>query len=112
MTLSKKTKHIIIESLDKDLKTPLQAVFIKNIKAKRHINMALKREYNDQKRSFAGVLQNSYSEKFCKFHRKAPVLESLFNKLLCFPKKFARFVEKFAKFLRIPFLQNTSADFF
>ena len=50
--------------------------------------MALRREYNDQKQSFANVLQNSYSQKFSKFRMKTPVLESLFNKFLhrCFPE--------------------------
>ena len=67
----------------------------------------LRREYNDQKQSFAGVLQTSYSKKFRKFHRKSPVLETLFNKLLhrCFPVKFARF-------LRTSFLQSTSGGCF
>ena len=38
MILSKKTKHIIIVSLDKDLKkTPLQTILMKNIKTKREI---------------------------------------------------------------------------
>ena len=44
--------------------------------------MALRREYNDQKQSFADVLQNSYSSKISKFGMKTPALESLFNKLL------------------------------
>ena len=40
MILSKKTKHIIIVSLDIGLKkTSLQAVFLKNIKTKRQIIM-------------------------------------------------------------------------
>ena len=34
-----------------------------------------------QTESFADVLQNSCSYKFHKFHRKTPVLESLFNKI-------------------------------
>ena len=38
MILSKKTKDIIIVTLDKDLKkTPLQTVFIKNVKTKKQI---------------------------------------------------------------------------
>ena len=34
-----------------------------------------------QKQSFADVLQNRYSEKFRRFHRKAPALEYVFNKV-------------------------------
>ena len=34
-----------------------------------------------KKHLFADVLQNCGSSKFCKIHRKIPVLESLFNKL-------------------------------
>ena len=38
MILSKKTKHINIASLDKDLKkNPLQAILMKNIETKREI---------------------------------------------------------------------------
>ena len=33
------------------------------------------------KQSFADVFQNRCSWEFCKFHRKAPVLELLFNKV-------------------------------
>ena len=97
--------------------------------------MALRREYNDQKQSFAGVLQNSYSQKFSKFGMRTPMLESLFNKLLhrCFPetilKSFANSIGKFlccSLFLKnsyagvslwnllnwTPFLQNTSGGCF
>ena len=35
------------------------------------------------KQSFADVLQNRCSEKLDKFHRKIPVMESLFNKVAC-----------------------------
>ena len=35
-----------------------------------------------QKQSLAGVLQNRCSKKIRKFHRKTPVLESLFNKVV------------------------------
>ena len=35
---------------------------------------------NVQKQPFADVLQNRCSGKFCKTHRKSPVLMSLFNK--------------------------------
>ena len=34
-----------------------------------------------QKQPFADVLQNSCPWTFCKFHRKAPVFESLFNRV-------------------------------
>ena len=33
-----------------------------------------------QKQPFANVLKNRYSEKFHNIHKKAPVLDSLFNK--------------------------------
>ena len=58
--------------------------------------------------------------KFRKSHRKLPVLEFLFNKVICL--KDCIFVKKrlqhlcfpltFAKFLRTPFLQNTSGGCF
>ena len=35
-----------------------------------------------QKQSFADILQERFSYKFRNFHRKIPVLESLFNKVL------------------------------
>ena len=34
--------------------------------------------------SFTKVLQNRCSKKFCNFHRKTPVLESLFGKIAGF----------------------------
>ena len=52
-----------------------------------------------QKHSFTDVLQNWF-QKISKIHKKAPVLESLFNKVprsqtptlvLCFPVNFATF---------------------
>ena len=73
-----------------------------------------------QKQSFVDAPQNRFSSKLRNFHRKAPVLESLFNKatslqacnfikkrlqLRCFPVTFA-------KFLRTLFLLNTSSDCF
>ena len=69
-----------------------------------------------KKQPFVDVLQNRCSQKFRKFHRKTPVLESLFNKAAglkaCnFIKKRLEhrcFPVKFAKFLRTTFLQNTS----
>ena len=66
-----------------------------------------KERVNDQIQSFTGVLQNTYSYKFRKFHGKTSVLESLFNKFLhrCFPVKLARF-------LRTTFLQNTPGGCF
>ena len=64
-----------------------------------------------QKQSFADVSQNRYSYKFCKLHRKALVLESLFKKLKAFGLHLHKirlqhrcFPVKFAKFLRTPFL--------
>ena len=56
------------------------------------------------------------SQKFLKIHRKTPVSESLFNKVAgltpatFFKKRISRrcFPVNFAKFLRTPFLQNTS----
>ena len=62
-----------------------------------------------QKHSFADVLLNRCSWKLCKFYRKKPVLESLFNKVAgiqvcnfikkrlrhrCFPVKLAKFLKK------------------
>ena len=35
-----------------------------------------------QKQPSADVLQNRYPSKFCKIHRKTPVLESLFNNVV------------------------------
>ena len=73
-----------------------------------------------QKQSFTDVFQNRCSLKFHKFHRKTPVLESFFNKVVrlkacsfinkrlqhsCFPVKFV-------KFLRTSFLQKTSRRYF
>ena len=62
-----------------------------------------------QKQSFADVLQNSCSKKFCKLHRKALVLQSLFKKLAAEGLQFIKkrhqhrcFSVKFAKFLRPP----------
>ena len=43
------------------------------------------------------------SEKFCKFHRKTPALESLFNKNRL---EHGRFPVKFAKFLRTHILKD------
>ena len=64
------------------------------------------------KQSFADILQNRCSEKFHKFQRKTPVLESLFNKVAglqaCnfIKKKLQRgcFPVKFTKLLRTPSL--------
>ena len=73
-----------------------------------------------QKQLLADILQNRLSEKFCKFLRKIFVLQSLFNKVAglktCnFINKRLQhkcFLVKFAKFLRTPFLQNTSGGYF
>ena len=67
------------------------------------------------KQSFADFLQNRCSEKFRKFHRKTPILESLLNKV---GLKAWNFIKKrlqhrcFLKFLKTPFLQNTSGGCF
>ena len=58
-----------------------------------------KKQTSFQKQPLAHVLQNRCSWKFCKIHRKIPILESLFNKAArlkrlhhkCFPKNFVRF---------------------
>ena len=70
---------------------------------------------NWQKQSFIDVPRNRCPKKFHKFHRKALVLEPLFNKVAgfqtynfikkrlqhrCFPMKFAKFLRKF--FYRTP----------
>ena len=68
-----------------------------------------------QKQSFADVLQNKCSQKFCVFYRKAPVLESLSYKAAGlqpwhFIKKRLQhrcFAVKFLEFSGV-FLQNTS----
>ena len=65
---------------------------------------------------FADLLQNRFSKEFRKFHRKTPVLESLFTNVTglqrCnFIKKRLQhrcFPVKFAKFLRTSFWQNAS----
>ena len=41
----------------------------------------LKYSYQVQSEVEIDVLQSRFSLKFCKFHRKAPVLQSLFNKV-------------------------------
>ena len=59
-----------------------------------------------QKQTPEVLCKNSFSEKFSKFHRKTPVLESLFNKVAVlktynFIKKMLQhrcFLVKFAKF--------------
>ena len=55
-----------------------------------------------QKQPLADVLQNRCPSKFCKIHRKAPVLESLFNKVVgptrphhkCFSMIFEKYLRK------------------
>ena len=72
------------------------------------VEMMIKNYIENIEESFADVLQNKYSQKFRKFHRKTPVLEFLFNKVAgpkaCnFIKNFFHhryFPMKFAKFLR------------
>ena len=76
--------------------------------------------FNFYKQSFADVLQNKCSWKFCKLHRKTLKSESLFNKVpglkACnFIKKRLRhrcFPVKFAKCLQYLFLQNTPGSCF
>ena len=73
-----------------------------------------------QNQPFVDALQNRRFSKIHKIHRKTPVLESLFNKAArpqeCnFIKnrlQNRRFPVKFAKFLRTPFLQDTSSCYF
>ena len=73
-----------------------------------------------KKQSIADGLQNGCSYKFCKLHRKTPVLEPLFIKVLGlkawnFIKKRLQhrcFPVKSVKFLRTPLLQNTSGGCF
>ena len=60
---------------------------------------------------FADLLQNGYSEKFSKFHKKTPVLESLNNKVSGLIQHRC-FHVKFEKYLRILFFQNTSGSCF
>ena len=62
------------------------------------------------KQSFGDVLQNTFSQKFRKFHRKTPVLESIFNKLTGLhacnfikkDSKYRSFPVKLTKFLKAP----------
>ena len=70
-------------------------------------DLLIKPNMHGEKQSLEHVLQNRYSWKFCKFHGKAPVLESLFNKVAdllaynfikkrlqhrCFPVNVAQFL--------------------
>ena len=84
-----------------------------------YIDLILKSNHtlsNLWRKSFADALQNRCYEKFRKFHRKLPVLESLFNKVaglqVCnvIKKRLQQkcVLVKFTKLLRTPFLQNTS----
>ena len=69
-----------------------------------------------QKQPFADVLQNRCSYKFCKIHRRTPVLEPFLNEVTALRSKsllkkrlqHSGFPVNFVKFLRAPFLQNTS----
>ena len=73
-----------------------------------------------QKHSSVGVLWKQCSWKFRKIHRKTPVPESLFNKVVGLkPATLLKkslwhrcFSVNFAKFLRTPFLPNTSSGCF
>ena len=72
-----------------------------------------------QKQSFTNILQNRFSLKFGKFHRKTPVLDPLFNKVAGLKtrnliKKTLQgryFSVKFAKFLRTSFLLTAPGGF-
>ena len=66
--------------------------------------------YHLQKEPFTDVLQNRCFEKFRKFHRKTPVLESHYNKVAghrCYPVRFAKFLRK-AFFYRTPLVAASS----
>ena len=73
-----------------------------------------KKELNQVEAATGGVLSKSYSLKFCYIPRKAPVLESLFNKITglkacIFIKKKLKhkcFPVNIEKFLRTPILKN------
>ena len=64
------------------------------------------------------ISEKRCSQKFSKIHRKTPVSESLFNEVAGLRPKARNYIKKdslaqvfplnFAKFLRTPFLQNTS----
>ena len=58
----------------------IKVKFLKKYETKSIENVCFK-SWN-QKQSFAGVLQNRCYSKFCKYHRKAPVLESIFNEFV------------------------------
>ena len=72
--------------------------------------------FDSRKHPFEDVFQYRYSWEFRNIHKKTPVLGSLFNKVaslqICnFLKKRRQhrcFPVNIAKFLRTPFLQNTS----
>ena len=54
--------------------------------------------------------KNSCSQRFHKNHKKTPLLDSIFLKTASLKKRLRHkcFLANFAKFLRAPFLQNTS----
>ena len=57
-----------------------------------------------QKQPFADVLQNKCFSKFCKIHRKTPVLESLFNKAADLNRLHHNYLSViFAKLLKTPY---------
>ena len=66
--------------------------------------------FNFQKQSFADVLRNRCSWKFCKFHRKTLKSKSLFNKVA--ETLTQVFSWEICKVLTTPFLQNNSGDCF
>ena len=63
-----------------------------------------------QKQSFTDVLENRCSQKFCKFHKKAPVLESLFNKVAGEVLRTCSFTEHI-QWLLLWFLQQNNSIF-
>ena len=84
-------------------------------KSKEDVMIKFCKSKEGEKQLFADVLHITSSKKFCKFHRKIPVLESLFKVTdLGFKKRLQHrcFPVKLAKILRTTFLQNTSCGCF
>ena len=69
----------------------------------RHLQAATPRNHTAQEQSWTDVVQNTCSQKFSQFHRKIPVLESYFNKIILIKRDSKCFLVKFAEFLRTPF---------
>ena len=49
----------------------------------KHVRVYCSKSCSLQKQSFVDILKNMCSLKFCKFHRKTPVQESIFNNVAC-----------------------------